>query len=64
MYEDLEDEMMVFHDLIRNSVPIYISNAFNGIDMYICCSTTTVVYRVWDISEVAKMSHFLGGSRC
>ena len=56
--------MMVFHDLIRNSVPIYISNAFNGIDMYICCSTTTVVYRVWDITVVAKMSHFLGGSRC
>jgi len=56
--------MMVFHDLIRNSVPIYISNSFKAIDMYICCSTTTVINRVWDISEVAKMSHFLGGSRC
>ena len=64
MHEDLEDEMIVFHGLHMNKWLRSISNGFNAIDIDCSCSSTTVVIEVWNITVVAKMSHFLGGSRC
>lgn len=56
--------MKAFHGLHMNKWLRSISNGFNAIDIDCSCSSTTVVIEVWNITVVAKMSHFLGGSRC